>query len=152
MIMLNVLTRHTFGARSRRPVILKRRVILVKKVSGSLAPYLSFKVFRDWSIINIRERNQNFETGMYICCIVIQTLTAFVDLFYRCGLEKMTLHFDFSPSEMLYRCRVSTFRAKVVNIAVTGVSHSCCTTLGSAIWSQSGSVHPLAVSENVHNS
>ena len=60
MIMLYMLTMPTFGARSRRPVILKRRVILVKKVSGSLALYLSFKVFPDWSIINIRERNHIF--------------------------------------------------------------------------------------------
>ena len=126
---------------------------MVKKVSGSLALYFSFKVFRDWSIINIRDKNHIFFRKAYICCIFKQNLTAFVDLFFMCDLEKMTLHFDFSPSEMLHRCRVSTFRGqKLVNMAVTRVSHSCCTALGSALWSQCGSVHPLAVSENIHNS
>ena len=40
-----------------RPVIVKRAVIGSKGASGSSGHILSYKVLRDWSIINIQERN-----------------------------------------------------------------------------------------------
>ena len=52
-----------------------------------------------------------------------QTLTAFVDLVYTCGLDKRTLHFDNYFNDMFLSCRVPTFRGQ--KVVVAGVSHSC---------------------------
>ena len=55
-----------------------------------------------------------------------QYLTAFDDVVYRCGLEQRILYFDIFFNEMFIPCRVPTFRGrKVVNMAFSGVSHSC---------------------------
>ena len=61
---------------------------------GGSSLYLSCKVFLDWSIINIREINHIHKTGIYLMNFLKQHLTAFVDLVYRCGLEKRTLQCD----------------------------------------------------------
>ena len=42
----------------------------------------------------------------------LKHLTTFVDLVYRCGLEKRNVHFDFFFNEMVIPCRVPTFRGQ----------------------------------------
>ena len=54
----NVAVKMGYVVEGHRPVLVKRVVIGSKEVGGSSALYLSFKVFRDWSIINIWEENR----------------------------------------------------------------------------------------------
>ena len=69
------------------------------------------KVFRDWSIINLREKVIFTSIDGYISAGT--TYTAFVDLVYWCGLEKGILHLDIF-NEILFPCRVPTFRGQKV--------------------------------------
>ena len=48
---------------------------------------------RDQSIINILGRNHIYKMEIYLLHF-LKHLTTFVDLVYRCGLEKRNVHFD----------------------------------------------------------
>ena len=51
---------------------------------------------------------------IYLLHVLKQRLIAFVDLVYRCGVEKRTLHFDIFFNEMFLPCRVPTFKGQKV--------------------------------------
>ena len=70
----------------------------------SSALNLNYKVFPDWPIINIRDRSHNYSMGTFLLHFLIHHLTAFVDLVYRYGSEKNTLHFIFFGGGGVNKC------------------------------------------------
>ena len=52
--------------------------------------------------------------GIYLLHFLKQHLTAFIDLVYWCGLEKMTSQFDLIFNEFFLRCKVPTLRGQTV--------------------------------------
>ena len=50
----------------------------------------------------------------YLLHFLKQHLTTFVDLVFRCSLDKRTFHFDILFNEMFIPCRVPTFRDQKV--------------------------------------
>ena len=69
--------------------------------------FLSCKVFHDWLIINLG--NILYLLDGYIFAVLLkQHLIAFVDLVYRCGSEKRTLHSGILFSRIILSCRVPT--------------------------------------------
>ena len=76
----------TYGHRSVIIKIGSKGGWFAQKVGGSSAQYLSCKVFRDWSIIQLWEINNMYEMGRSLLHILNQHLIAFVDLVNLCGL------------------------------------------------------------------
>ena len=82
-------------------------------------------MFCDWTIIKIWQRNYIYLMGIYSLHFLKIHLTAFVDLDFWCGFEKMTLHFDMFSMKVSSHVRWPPLGAKKCkNMAVTGVSHA----------------------------
>ena len=88
-----IMFRKSITFQCHRPIIVKRAGIDSKGGWKLMAIFMS-KAFCDWSIINMRKTNHIYQMEIYLLQYLKQYITAFVDLVYRCGSEKMSLHLD----------------------------------------------------------